>query len=149
MMRRRGRCRARSGFFLPVRVLSRVYRSSSSRAFRVGRAGFVLVWPLAQGKIGRRAGCGPWLSSLYAKDWVVYAKPPFGGPEQVLKYLARYTHRVAISNHRLLKLEAGRVSFRYRDYADSRKEKLLTLPAEEFLPRALRITQHAIAREGS
>ena len=55
-----------------------------------------------------------WLSPLYAKDWVVYAKPPFGGPEQVLKYLARYTHRVAISNHRLVKLEDGRVTFRYQ-----------------------------------
>ena len=61
-----------------------------------------------------------------------YAKAPFGGPELVLKYLARYTHRVAISNHRLVKLEAGRVTFRYKDYADSRKEKLLTLSAEEF-----------------
>jgi hypothetical protein len=69
---------------------------------------------------------------------VVYAKPPFGGPEQVLKYLARYTHRVAISNHRLVKLEDGKVTFRYRDYADCRKEKLLTLTAEEFLRRFLR-----------
>ena len=64
------------------------------------------------------------MSPLYAKDWVVYAKPPFGGPEQVLKYLARYTHRVAISNNRLVKLEEGQVTFRYKDYADSRKEKL-------------------------
>jgi hypothetical protein len=77
----------------------------------------------------------PDLAPLYAKDWVVYAKPPFGGPEQVLKYLARYTHRVAISNHRLVKLVEGKVTFRYRDYADSRKEKLLTLSAEEFLRR--------------
>ena len=65
----------------------------------------------------------------------MYAKPPFGGPEQVLKYLARYTHRVALSNHRLVKLEDGKVTFRYRDYADSRKEKLLTLSAAEFLRR--------------
>jgi hypothetical protein len=64
-----------------------------------------------------------------------YADPSFGGPEQVLKYLARYTHRVAISNHRLVKLEDGRVTFRYRDYAESRKEKLLTLSAGEFLRR--------------
>jgi hypothetical protein len=94
-----------------------------------------------QGKLGLPGlmSNGPsftaWLSPLYAKDWVVYAKPPFGGPEQVLKYLARYTHRVAISNHRLVKLEDGRVTFRYKDYADSRKEKLLTLSAEEFLRR--------------
>jgi hypothetical protein len=84
----------------------------------------------AQGKLGL-----PEFGPLYAKDWVVYAKPPFGGPEQVLKYLARYTHRVAISNHRLVKLADGRVTFRYRDYADARKEKLLTLSAEEFLRR--------------
>jgi hypothetical protein len=79
-----------------------------------------------------------WLRPLYAKEWVVYAKPPFGGPEQVLKYLARYTHRVAISNRRLVKLQDGKLTFRYRDYADSRKEKLLTLSAEEFLRRFVR-----------
>jgi putative transposase/integrase-like protein len=85
----------------------------------------------------------PDVSSLYAKDWVVYAKPPFGGPEQVLKYLARYTHRVAISNHRLVKLEAGRVTFRMKDYADGGKEKHLTLSAEEFLRR---FVQHVLPK---
>ena len=62
-----------------------------------------------------------WLRPLYAKDWVVYAKPPFGGPAQVLKYLARYTHRVAISNARLLAFEDGQVTFRYKDYADEHR----------------------------
>jgi hypothetical protein len=75
------------------------------------------------------------LRPLQQKDWVVYAKRPFGGPAQVLKYLARYTHRVAISNHRLVKLEAGRVTFRYKDYADSRRHKAMTLDAMEFLRR--------------
>jgi len=111
----------RPGFFLPVRVLSRVFRGKFLAGLRV---------LAARGKLPL-----PDLGPLYAKDWVVYAKPPFGGPEQVLKYLARYTHRVALSNHRLVKLEDGRVTFRYRDYADSRKEKLLTLAAEEFLRR--------------
>jgi hypothetical protein len=111
----------RPGFFLPVRVLSRVYRGKFLAGLRV---------LAAQGKVTL-----PDLGPLYAKDWVVYAKPPLGGPEQVLKYLARYTHRVAISNHRLVKLEEGKVTFRYQDYADSRKEKLLTLSAEEFLRR--------------
>lgn len=111
----------RPGFFLPVRVLSRVFRGKFLAGLRA---------LAAQGKVTL-----PELGPLYAKDWVVYAKPPFGGPEQVLKYLARYTHRVAISNHRLVKMEAGRVTFRYHDYADSRKEKLLTLSAEEFLRR--------------
>jgi Putative transposase len=72
-----------------------------------------------------------------------YADPSFGGPEQVLKYLARYTHRVAISNHRLVKLEGGRVTFRYHDYADARKEKLLALSAEEFLRR---FVQHVLPK---
>jgi hypothetical protein len=111
----------RPGFFLPVRVLSRVYRGKFLAGLRA---------LAAQGKVAL-----PDLGPLYAKDWVVYAKPPFGGPEQVLKYLARYTHRVALSNHRLVKLEEGRVTFRYRDYAEARKEKLLTLSAEEFLRR--------------
>ena len=76
------------------------------------------------------------LRRLYAKDWVVYAKAPFGGrPDRVLKYLARYTHRVAISNSRLVGLEAGRVSFEYKDYADDRKRKTMTLDGVEFLRR--------------
>jgi hypothetical protein len=69
--------------------------------------------------------------------WVVHAKPPFGGPEQVLKYLARYTHRVAISNRRLLSMEDGRVSFEYKDYADGDKKKVMTLEATEFIRRFL------------
>src|SRR3954468_23721801 len=76
-------------------------------------------------------------------NWVVYAKRPFGGPEQVLKYLARYTHRVAISNSRLLTLEDGRVTFRYKDYADDRQHKTLTLDAVEFLRR---FVQHVLPK---
>jgi hypothetical protein len=119
----------RPGFFLPVRVLSRVYRGKFLSGLRALGA---------QGQV-RLPDLGP----LYAKDWVVYAKPPFGGPEQVLKYLARYTHRVAISNHRLVKLEDGKVTFRHRDYADGGKEKLLTLSAEEFLRR---FVQHVLPK---
>jgi len=119
----------RPGFFLPVRVLSRVVRGKFLAGLRA---------LAAQGKVAL-----PDLGPLYAKDWVVYAKPPFGGPEQVLKYLARYTHRVAISNHRLAKLDGGRVTFRHRDYADARKEKLLTLSAEEFLRR---FVQHVLPK---
>jgi hypothetical protein len=68
---------------------------------------------------------------------VVYAKPPFGGPEQVLAYLSRYTHRVAIANSRLIKLEDGRVSFRWRDYRHGAQSKVMTLTAEEFIRRFL------------
>ena len=119
----------RPGFFLPVRVLSRVFRGKFLAGLRA---------LAASGKVPL-----PNLGSQYAKDWVVYAKPPFGGPEQVLRYLARYTHRVAISNHRLVKLAEGQVTFRYRDYADARKEKLLTLSAEEFLRR---FVQHVLPK---
>jgi hypothetical protein len=130
----------RPGFFLPVRVFSRVYRGKFLAGLRTLHAqGKLKLASLLEEATSFTA----WLSPLYAKDWVVYAKPPFGGPEQVLKYLARYTHRVAISNHRLVKLEHGQVTFRYRDYADARKEKLLTLSAEEFLRR---FVQHVLPK---
>jgi hypothetical protein len=78
-----------------------------------------------------------WLRPLFRKDWVVYAKPPFGGPEYVLQYLGRYTHRVAISNHRLVSLADGKVTFRWRDSAHGNEQKLLTLSLDEFLRRFL------------
>src|SRR5262249_52447016 len=77
------------------------------------------------------------LDELNRIEWVVYAKPPFGGPEQLLKYLARYTHRVAISNHRLLELKDGRVIFSYKDYAAGNVSKRMTLDAVEFTRRFL------------
>jgi len=125
----------RPGFFLPVRVLSRVFRGTFLAGLRGLQAQGKLKLP---SRLHEATAFTAWLSPLYAKDWVVYAKPPFGGPEQVLQYLARYTHRVAISNRRLVKLQDGKLTFRYRDYADSRKEKFLTLSAEEFLRRFVR-----------
>jgi Putative transposase/Transposase zinc-binding domain len=130
----------RPGFFLPVRVLSRLYRGKFLAGLRALFAQGQLKLP---GPLTESSAFTAWLSPLYAKEWVVYAKPPFGGPEQVLKYLARYTHRVALSNHRLVKLEDGRVTFRYQDYADARKEKRLTLSAEEFLRR---FVQHVLPK---
>jgi hypothetical protein len=78
-----------------------------------------------------------WLKELAQSEWVVYAKPPFGGPQQVLKYLARYTHRVAISNRRLVALQNGFVTFRWKDYAQGNQPTLMTLPATEFIRRFL------------
>jgi len=78
-----------------------------------------------------------WLRPLYRQDWIVYLKRPFGGPEYVLQYLGRYTHRVAISNHRLVSFADGQVTFRWRDSADHNKQKLLPLPVDEFLSRFL------------
>jgi hypothetical protein len=77
------------------------------------------------------------LRQLFRQDWVAYAKPPFGGAEHVLNYLARYTHRVAISNHRLVPFEDDRVSFRWRDYTHDGKKKVMTVSAHEFLRRPL------------
>jgi hypothetical protein len=77
------------------------------------------------------------LRSLFRSDWVVYSKRPFGGPQHVLHYLGRYTHRVAISNHRLVSLDAGQVTFRWRDSAHKNKPRLLTLTVDEFLRRFL------------
>jgi hypothetical protein len=78
-----------------------------------------------------------YLAATHKNDWVVYSKPPFGGPEQVLKYLARYTHRVAISNRRILSLEDGKVSFSWKDYANGSRRRVMTLDAVEFIRRFL------------
>ncbi len=107
----------REGFFLPVRILSRVFRgkflSLLRKAYQRGKLRFYgELKPLEEPEHFER-----WLDATVKTEWVVYAKPPFGGPEQVLKYLARYTHRVAISNDRLIALEDGRVRFHWKDYA--------------------------------
>jgi hypothetical protein len=74
---------------------------------------------------------------LFRQGWVVYAKPAFGGPEQVVRYLGRYTHRIAISNHRLIAFDGDHVTFRWRDYARGNKQRLMTVSAEEFIRRFL------------
>ena len=124
-------------FFLPVKVLSRVFRGKFVRAlqsaFREDRLRF-------QGSLASLAypqTFAAWLRPLFRKDWVVYCKPPFGGPEHVLQYLGRYTHRVAISNHRLISFVGGQVTFRWRDSAHHNEQKLLTLSLDEFLRRFL------------
>ena len=78
-----------------------------------------------------------WLRPLFRKNWVVYCKPPFGSPEYVLQYLGRYTHRVAISNHRLISLADGQVTFRWRDSAHHNEQKVMSLSLDEFLRRFL------------
>jgi hypothetical protein len=128
----------RSGFFLPVRVLSRVFRGKFRAGLRGLFAAGTLAFPDRLAALAEPKKFAAWQACLGKKEWVVHAKPPFGGPERVLRYLARYTHRVAISNHRLLRFEDGRVTFRYRDYADPsapRRGKTMTLSAEEFLRR--------------
>jgi hypothetical protein len=133
----------RPGFFLPVRVLSRVFRGKYLDQLRRLHADGKLSFPKRLAALTDATAFAHWLKPLHGKEWVVYAKRPFGGPEQVLKYLARYTHRVAISNSRLLKLEVGRVTFRYKDYADAQRQKTMTLSAEEFLRRFM---QHVLPK---
>jgi hypothetical protein len=127
----------RPGFFLPVRVLSRVFRGKFlamlGNAFERGKLAF-------HGKLESLADAGEFRRRLTASaqaEWVVYAKPPFGGPEQVLKYLARYTHRVAISNRRMVALEGDEVQFHWKDYAHGGGQKTMTLKAAEFIRRFL------------
>jgi hypothetical protein len=127
----------RPGFFLPVRILSRVFRgkflSMLRNAFDQGRLSF-------HGKLSELSDPCQFQRRLAASvrtDWVVYAKPPFGGPAQVLKYLARYTHRAAITNRRLIALEGDKVRFLWKDYAHGGIEKTMTLDASEFLRRFL------------
>ena len=128
---------SRGNFFIPVRVLSRVFRGKFLEQLKkvyhgghpkcIGRAKELEYRENFQGLV----------DGLYKKEWVVYAKRPFGGPEQVLNYLGRYTHRVAISNHRLVGMADGKVSFRWRDYRDHDREKVMTLETSEFLRRFL------------
>jgi hypothetical protein len=127
----------RCSFFLPVKVLSRVFRgkfvAGLKRACSEGTLRFYGdLQRLAQPKV-----FSSWLRQLFRHDWVVYCKPPFGGPEHALRYLGAYTHRVAISNHRLVSLVDGHVTFRWRDSAHGNKKRLMTLPVEAFLRRFL------------
>ncbi|GMQ81571.1 MAG: IS91 family transposase [Rhodothermia bacterium] len=126
---------ARENFFLSVRVLSHLFRSKYLAYLREAYRGGELV---LAGRLKELADPGAWrafLEPLQQIDWVVYAKPPFGSPERVLKYLARYTHRVAISNRRLLSIEGGIVAFRYKDYRRGRTERVMRLSAVEFIRR--------------
>jgi hypothetical protein len=129
--------RCRRKFFLPVRVLSRLFRGKLLAFLRdtYARGKLQLRGQLAA--LTNPARFRAWLWTLKKSDWVVYAKRPFGGPEHVLKYLARYTHRVAISNGRLLRLEDGRVSFCWRDSKDNNRPKTMALDAVEFIRRFL------------
>ncbi len=135
--------RPKYAFFLPVKVLGRVLRQrfvkGLRRAYRLKQLAFGgQTAPLAD---ARRFQA--FLNTLFAQDWVVYAKPSLGGPRTVLRYLGRYTHRVAISNHRLIAFDGERVTFRWKDYAHGNQQRAMTLPASEFLRRFL---QHVLPR---
>jgi hypothetical protein len=127
----------RQGFLLPVRALSAVFRGKFMAGIEVLRK---------EGGLGFHGDAAPlanehewrkWKSSLYRTPWVVYAKRPFGGPEQVIRYLGRYTHRIAIDNRRLLAFQDGRVTFAYKDYRADNAPKEMTLDGAEFVRRFL------------
>jgi hypothetical protein len=124
-------------FFLPVHVLSRVFRGKFVAGLKQLLAQNKLQFHGSQQYLATPGCFSSFLRQLFRQDWVVYAKPPFGGAEHVLNYLARYTHRVAISNHRLVAYENDHVSFRWRDYAHGSKKKVMTVSADEFLRRFL------------
>lgn len=128
---------ARKRFFLPVRVLSRLFRrlflEMLTKAFEDGQLEFHgKTEHLREARTFTR-----FVDSCRQTDWVVYAKPPFGGPQKVLDYLARYTHRVAIANHRLLSMNGNTVTFSWKDYRDGGRRKTMTLDAHEFIRRFL------------
>ena len=126
-----------AGFFLPVRVLSRLFcrlfLESLLKAFDAGKLEFFSSLE----SLRDRSSFLDYLAPLRDAEWVVYAKRPFAGPEQVLDYVGRYTHRVAISNNRLLDIAEDKVTFRYKDYRHDAQHKTMTLEAEEFIRRFL------------
>ncbi len=127
----------RPGFFLPVRVLARLYRRLFLKRLEVAFDDGSLQFRGDLAGLGKPDAFARRLQDSRQNDWVVYAKRPFAGPEHVLNYLGRYTHRVAINNHRLTDLADGRVSFRWKDYRHHHKTKIMTLDAGEFLRRFL------------
>jgi hypothetical protein len=131
----------RPRFLLPVKVLSSLFRrlllEALEKAYAAGQLQFFGDLELLRDP----PAFARYLAPLKKSEWVVYAKAPFGGPQQVLQYLGRYTHRVAISNRRLLALEQGQVSFQWKDYRDQQRQKVMTVSAEEFIRRFL---QHAL-----
>ena len=122
---------ARKKFFIPVKVLSAKFRGKFLALMRKAK----LRFDGPTGGLNNQPEYDAFISNLYRKEWVTYCKPPFGDASKVIKYLGRYTHRVAISNNRIAAMENGNVTFQWRDYADGNKTKMMTLAAGEFIRR--------------
>jgi Putative transposase len=133
--------RPRYPFFLPVKVLSRVFRGKFVAGLKRAYRRKLLQLRGELQNLTDSKCFAAFLRTLFREDWVVYAKPSFGGAESVLRYLGRYTHRVAISNHRLLDFDGESVTFRWKDYAHGNKQRKMTLTAMEFLRRFI---QHVL-----
>ena len=127
----------RKGFFLPVRVLSLLFRKKFLALLKRLYAKGELCLSGSVATLGEPTAWKALLDSLRQRKWVAYSKRPFGGPRQTLKYLARYTHRVAISNRRIFSVDGGKVRFRWKDYAHGSRRRVMTLDAQEFIRRFL------------
>jgi hypothetical protein len=127
----------RPNYFLPVRVLGSLFRGKFLAGLQTLHAAGRLRLEGKRAVLADPSGFQRWLTPLYGQKWVVYAKPPFGGAEQVFRYLGRYSHRVAIANSRLVSLEDGQVTFQWKDYADHHRIKGMRRRAEEFIRRFL------------
>lgn len=127
----------RKTYLFPVKALSKVYRGKFIFYLKKAHAEGSLVFPPGIAEQGTKEGFASIVRSLWKKEWVVYSKRPFAGPGQVLEYLGRYTHRVAISNNRIINVGNGEVTFDYKDRRDDSKRKSLTLDAHEFIRRFL------------
>ncbi len=128
---------AKKGFFVPVRVLSAMFRGKFLAALKQMRQTGGLEYHGSAAALAEDSAFKSMLGELYKTGWVAYAKAPMGGPDQVLKYLGRYTHRIAIGNRRILNIANGKVTFTYKDRQKNDQEKVLTLDAEEFIRRFL------------
>ena len=120
---------------MPVKLLSRIFRGKFLRLLKDAYRREQLTLAGRLEPLRPSAAFHSWLTPLYRKDWVVYAKPPWKGPDYALKYLARYTHRVAIANSRLQSIDNGQVTFSYKDYRHGHRQRTLTLSATEFIRR--------------
>ena len=125
----------RKNFFIPVRVMSALFRGKFLDHLK--NSFDDLIFPGAISHLGKQQDFEVFRRRFYSKKWVVYCKPPFNGAEGVLEYLGRYTHRIAISNNRILEVQDGKVSFLWRDYADGDKKKVMPLQVNEFIRRFL------------
>jgi len=128
---------SRPDYFLPVKVLGRLFRGKFLAGLKELYDGQRLALSGSIEPLNEPRAFSKWLTRLYRQDWVVYAKKPFGGAQQVFRYLGRYSHRVALANDRLLALEDGYVLFRWKDYADEQRTKVMRLTADEFVRRFL------------
>lgn len=124
-------------FFLPIKVLGKVFRGKFVAGLRRAHRKKLLTCEGSIEHLAETKHFSAFLRMLFRQNWVVYAKPAFGGPEQVIRYLGRYTHRVAISNHRLISFDGTNVTFRWRDYAGGNKTRVMAVSSDEFMRRFL------------